>query len=177
MRFVPTEPFDINASARTITRNANGGRVCNLPDCDEPHRRNGLCDRHAKRWDRWGDPYRVHPKYVRRAERRSRAKPRRRRRSIGRQERLAWLNLDQLGQAPVEGWERRAACGDQPPDVFFPDGGTFADYEPAVSICSGCPVRLDCLAANLTEKWGCYGGTMPGDRRYLIRQVTQRGAA
>ena len=40
-------------------------------------------------------------------------------------------------------WQARAACGDQPPNVSFPERG--ASVLPALNVCRTCGVRPQCL--------------------------------
>lgn len=80
-------------------------------------------------------------------------------------------------------WARRAACRDHPnPDLWFPttaDGEPgHSDPRPALAICDGCPVRIDCLeyALGNGEKFGIWGGT--GERqRGRIRRYRRDKAA
>lgn len=101
--------------------------------------------------------------------------------NLAQRRRLEWLDLDDLDAVDPSdrSWMVDAACGDRPSELFFPDGGGEDDYAPAMRVCSSCQVRLACLAAGLGEGWGCFGGTMPKDRRYIARRLAdrRRGAA
>lgn len=44
------------------------------------------------------------------------------------------------------------------------------DIELAKSLCAGCPVREECLAAGMSERYGVWGGTTPEERRALRRR-------
>lgn len=73
-------------------------------------------------------------------------------------------------------WEDHAACAQSPdPNIFYPDPPVSyapkevkAAYrhkvEAAKAICSGCPVRLECLAAGKLEQHGIWGGLLPEER-------------
>ena len=68
-------------------------------------------------------------------------------------------------------WAAFAVCRDRDPDVFFP---VTEDGEPeAITICRGCPVRLDCLDFALEAKvrFGVWGGMTEKQRRSLNRRI------
>lgn len=72
-------------------------------------------------------------------------------------------------------WRRDAACKDIDPNLFFPVGVTGAavdQIDTAKSICSGCPVRMDCLdfAITTNQEFGVWGGTTEDERRVLRRK-------
>ncbi len=183
MKLVPTEPFDIDASIWTVTRGPNGKRICNLTGCGEPHRCKGLCERHFKRWDRWGDPLRVDPRYLRRAE--ARPKPKGPPKRVGRppkpktpkprRDALAWLDLDRLAATvPADDWATQAACrGRVPAEAFYPEGSTVPKL--AYATCETCPVRYECLSVALRDDHGIWGGTSGKQRRRI--RVLLRGVA
>jgi WhiB family redox-sensing transcriptional regulator len=54
-------------------------------------------------------------------------------------------------------------------DGLFPDA---ANQKRARLICSGCPVRFECLAEALDNQieWGVWGGMTERERRQLLRQ-------
>lgn len=65
-------------------------------------------------------------------------------------------------------WTLEARCqGKQ--DELFPDG---ADQKRVRTLCSGCPVRKECLAEALDNRieWGVWGGMTERERRQLLRQ-------
>lgn len=74
------------------------------------------------------------------------------------------------------GWRATAACLDEDPELFFPDGetGTSArnQLELARRICAGCDVRLQCLEAALSSQasYGMWGGTTAEERRSMRRR-------
>jgi WhiB family transcriptional regulator, redox-sensing transcriptional regulator len=78
------------------------------------------------------------------------------------------LEADELliGQRP--GWHQRAACRGQDPALFFGEGSS---YKPtaARAICATCPVQRQCLDAGLSERFGVWAGTSPGQRAKLRR--------
>ncbi len=68
-------------------------------------------------------------------------------------------------------WRAEAACRGHDVELFFPtrsDPSTY--YDAARAICSGCPVREDCLEAHLAEHHGCWGGLSPPERVALRRR-------
>ncbi|MCW2809608.1 MAG: WhiB family transcriptional regulator [Friedmanniella sp.] len=54
-------------------------------------------------------------------------------------------------------------------DALFPDA---SDQKRARLLCSGCPVRFECLAEALDNRieWGVWGGMTERERRSLLRQ-------
>lgn len=75
-------------------------------------------------------------------------------------------------------WRTRAACLEEDPDLFFPDGergySSLNQLELARTVCRRCPVRLTCLRAamNTGATYGMWGGTTPDERRSLRRRST-----
>ncbi|UMG93940.1 WhiB family transcriptional regulator [Nocardioides sp. TF02-7] len=69
----------------------------------------------------------------------------------------------------VEDWALRAACRDEQPDELFVRG---AEQNKAKLVCSGCPVRTECLAEALDNQieWGVWGGMTERERRALLRR-------
>ena len=56
-------------------------------------------------------------------------------------------------------------------DALFPEA---SDQKRARLLCSGCPVRFECLAEALDNRieWGIWGGMTERERRLLLRQHT-----
>ena len=54
-------------------------------------------------------------------------------------------------------------------DALFPEA---SDQKRARLLCSGCPVRFECLAEALDNRieWGVWGGMTERERRLLLRQ-------
>jgi WhiB family redox-sensing transcriptional regulator len=54
-------------------------------------------------------------------------------------------------------------------DALFPEA---SDQKRAKLVCSGCPVRFECLAEALDNRieWGVWGGMTERERRLLLRQ-------
>ena len=69
-----------------------------------------------------------------------------------------------------EDWTMRAKCRGMQ-DALFPDA---SDQKRARLLCSGCPVRFECLAEALDNRieWGVWGGMTERERRLLLRQRT-----
>jgi len=74
-------------------------------------------------------------------------------------------------------WQSKAACRDAPdPDIFFPAKGDHGDQ--AKEVCAACPVAAPCLDFALkinrgAHDFGIYGGTTPGERADLRRQLAR----
>jgi WhiB family redox-sensing transcriptional regulator len=74
--------------------------------------------------------------------------------------------------APVtdEEWRLDALCAETDPEAFFPEkGGSTRD---AKRVCSGCPVRTQCLEFALSndERFGIWGGLSERERRRVRMQ-------
>ncbi|MFJ8043316.1 WhiB family transcriptional regulator [Kitasatospora sp. NPDC096147] len=69
----------------------------------------------------------------------------------------------------VEDWAERGACRTADPDALFVEG---AAQHRAKAVCSGCPVRTECLAHALDRQieHGVWGGMTERDRRALLRR-------
>lgn len=69
----------------------------------------------------------------------------------------------------IEDWESLGACRTGDPDALFVTG---AEQKFAKRICSGCPVRHECLAEALDNRieWGVWGGMTERERRALLRR-------
>jgi hypothetical protein len=91
----------------------------------------------------------------------------------------ASINLELVEEAlqdPAD-WLQGARCVDKPYALFFPEGGNEAAYRDGISVCEGCTVRWSCLAANLDETFGCFGGTTPGQRKAVRNTIAARRQA
>ena len=69
---------------------------------------------------------------------------------------------------PREDWTVHAKCRGTK-DALFPEA---AEQKRARLMCSGCPVRSECLAEALDNRieWGVWGGMTERERRLLLRQ-------
>ena len=69
----------------------------------------------------------------------------------------------------IDDWAERAACKQSPPDELFVRG---AEQHRVKQICTGCPVRTECLAEALDGQmeWGVWGGMTERERRALLRR-------
>lgn len=73
-------------------------------------------------------------------------------------------------------WRTDAACKGMDIDIFFPHPSGPAQFDQARVICSGCPVRVECLHDSLTSgfAWlddGFRGGKTPRERQELRGRV------
>nr|WP_308434235.1 WhiB family transcriptional regulator [Streptomyces tendae] len=66
-------------------------------------------------------------------------------------------------------WGEGAACRTADPDELFVEG---AAQNRAKALCTGCPVRTECLAYALDHRieHGIWGGMTERDRRALLRR-------
>ena len=66
-------------------------------------------------------------------------------------------------------WADKAKCLVAEPDTFFPEKG--GSTREAKRICSGCPVKDECLeyALENDERFGIWGGLSERERRKLRR--------
>lgn len=67
----------------------------------------------------------------------------------------------------TEDWRQNAACLTYPVDVFFPVRGDHRGITEALAVCAGCDVVNECLAANIRERDGIFGGTTSRQRRSM----------
>ena len=69
----------------------------------------------------------------------------------------------------VTDWSTRAACRSADPDELFVQG---AAQNRAKAVCTGCPVRTECLADALDNRveFGVWGGMTERERRALLRR-------
>jgi WhiB family redox-sensing transcriptional regulator len=66
-------------------------------------------------------------------------------------------------------WASKAQCRESKPDELFVKG---AAQNRAKLICSGCPVKTECLAEALDNQieWGVWGGMTERERRAILRK-------
>lgn len=66
-------------------------------------------------------------------------------------------------------WHEDAACRSTDPDELFADSTA---QNRAKAICTGCPVRTECLVEALDNRveWGVWGGMTERERRALLRR-------
>jgi len=66
-------------------------------------------------------------------------------------------------------WSEDAACRSADPDELFADS---TGQNRAKAVCTGCPVRTECLAEALDNRveWGVWGGMTERERRALLRR-------
>ncbi|MGY2066061.1 WhiB family transcriptional regulator [Blastococcus sp. SYSU DS0619] len=72
--------------------------------------------------------------------------------------------------AGEDAWRLDALCAETDPEAFFPDKG--GSTREAKRVCTGCPVRAQCLEFALTndERFGIWGGLSERERRRLRLQ-------
>lgn len=70
----------------------------------------------------------------------------------------------------VTDWSAQAACRTADPDELFVQG---AAQNRAKAVCTGCPVRTECLADALDNRveFGVWGGMTERERRALLRHA------
>jgi WhiB family redox-sensing transcriptional regulator len=84
-----------------------------------------------------------------------------------------WGETPTWGETPAwtdantspEAWRTKALCAQTDPEAFFPEkGGSTRD---AKRVCTGCPVRAECLKFALVndERFGIWGGLSERERR------------
>ncbi|GAA3882330.1 hypothetical protein GCM10022227_44890 [Streptomyces sedi] len=84
-----------------------------------------------------------------------------------------WGSLDSgedgTGMGWVTDWSAQAACRATDPDELFVQG---AAQNRAKVVCTGCPVRTECLADALDNRveFGVWGGMTERERRALLRR-------
>jgi WhiB family transcriptional regulator, redox-sensing transcriptional regulator len=68
-----------------------------------------------------------------------------------------------------EDWASAAQCKQAAPDELFVRG---AAQNKAKQMCTGCPVRTECLAEALDNEieWGVWGGLTERERRAVLRK-------
>lgn len=64
-------------------------------------------------------------------------------------------------------WQLDALCAQVDPDAMFPEKG--GSSKTAKQVCARCPVRAECLAFGLEDRFGIYGGLSERERRSLVR--------
>lgn len=79
-------------------------------------------------------------------------------------------------------WRTQAACLSHDPELFFAggeSGPTQAALQRARAVCSGCPVRMDCLeyALETGPRYGIWGGMTQDEIRALRRRRKLRPAS
>jgi WhiB family redox-sensing transcriptional regulator len=77
--------------------------------------------------------------------------------------------MEMMDQVEVADWRHRGACGTHDPDQLFVAG---AAQRQVKAVCTGCPVRLRCLAEALDRRieFGVWGGMTERERRALLHR-------
>jgi hypothetical protein len=85
-----------------------------------------------------------------------------------------YLDLAEIVEQRTEQaeWRKRAACRGKPAYLWFPGRGDSETTQRGLTVCSWCPVRDQCRAANFDQTDGTYGGLTANARR----SVKQRDA-
>lgn len=70
-------------------------------------------------------------------------------------------------------WFNKGLCKDHDTNLFFAETGENLKTRKAKTICSGCPVRLECLVYALENKepFGVWGGTTYRQRGRMMRHI------
>lgn len=72
-------------------------------------------------------------------------------------------------------WKSMGRCITSDPDAFFP--ASSQQPNAALALCgkagdpNECPVKAECLAAGMQERYGVWGGTTENDRKKLRREL------
>jgi WhiB family redox-sensing transcriptional regulator len=74
-----------------------------------------------------------------------------------------------IATASRPAWQQRGACRGADPNLFFPERGE--SVKEAKAVCTGCPVREECLEYALEnhEVLGIWGGLSGRERRQQRR--------
>src|SRR5512138_682230 len=78
------------------------------------------------------------------------------------------------------GWQDRAACLDEDPELFFPPGNEWKGHEnqeaAAKAVCNRCPVLEQCREKALVDgdPYAIRGGTTPAERTTLKRSRSRQ---
>lgn len=67
-------------------------------------------------------------------------------------------------------WRLDAACRGLDATIFFPASKDMATFQYAMSVCAACPVKAQCLEANLLETDGIWGGTSAKERQRIRKE-------
>ncbi|GGW99566.1 WhiB family transcriptional regulator [Streptomyces chryseus] len=78
-------------------------------------------------------------------------------------------------------WDRRAACRNEDPRIFFPEGteaDVIATTALAKEICHRCPVSGNCQidALERREPFGVWGGLDEHERRDILHRAAEQAA-
>ena len=68
-------------------------------------------------------------------------------------------------------WHEDAACRGMDPAIFFT--GRSESTAPAKRVCAGCAMRERCLAENIDERYGVFGGLNERERRNARRGIVR----
>jgi len=84
----------------------------------------------------------------------------------------------QLSSSPDHAWRNDAACLDEDPELFFPEGESERyqrQIESALEVCATCPVVDECLsyALEADQRTGIWGGTTAEQRRRIRLGATR----
>ena len=84
----------------------------------------------------------------------------------------------QLSGSTDHAWRNDAACLDEDPELFFPEGESERyerQIDAALEVCSTCPVVDECLsyALDADQRSGIWGGTTAEQRRRIRLGATR----
>ncbi|MFF2376438.1 WhiB family transcriptional regulator [Streptomyces xiamenensis] len=76
---------------------------------------------------------------------------------------------DGTGMSWETDWSKNGICRKTDPDELFVQG---AEQNRAKAVCTGCPVKTECLAYGLDHRieFGVWGGMTERERRALLRR-------
>jgi WhiB family redox-sensing transcriptional regulator len=77
--------------------------------------------------------------------------------------------LDIFDAIKDNAWKSMGNCITSDPDAFFPASSQQPNN--ALALCVDCPVKEECLAAGMQERYGVWGGTTENDRKKMRREM------
>ena len=83
--------------------------------------------------------------------------------------------LDIFDSIKDQAWKSMGNCTTADPDSFFP--ASSQQPNAALALCgepgspNECPVKAECLAAGMQERYGVWGGTTENDRKKMRRAL------
>jgi WhiB family redox-sensing transcriptional regulator len=74
----------------------------------------------------------------------------------------------------MENWFKKGNCYGKDTSMFYPETGDISGAKKAKILCTGCPVRAECLAyaLNNNELFGVWGGMTVRKRKKLRSRIS-----